>query len=144
MWTNGMHLLRTKMQHKTKAQPNRITENNRSSIWQFSCHWWHRKLSLRQLTVSPVTTKLSNWRLLGFQWYTFYGIFCHDDVIKWEHFPRYCPLCGEFIGHWWIPLTKASDAELWCFLWSISKQSRRRWFETPSRSLWRHCNGTYV
>ena len=30
------------------------------------------------------------------------------------------PLCGEFTGHWWIPLTKASDAELWCFLWSAS------------------------
>ena len=28
------------------------------------------------------------------------------------------PLCGEFTGHWWIPLTKASDAELRCFLWS--------------------------
>ena len=25
------------------------------------------------------------------------------------------PLCGEFIGHRWIPLTKASDAELWLF-----------------------------
>ena len=28
------------------------------------------------------------------------------------------PLCGEFTSHRWIPLTKASDAELWCFLWS--------------------------
>ena len=28
------------------------------------------------------------------------------------------PLCREFTGHRWIPLTKASDAELWCFLWS--------------------------
>ena len=28
------------------------------------------------------------------------------------------PLCGEFTGHWWIPRTKASDAKLWCFLWS--------------------------
>ena len=27
-------------------------------------------------------------------------------------------LCGEFIGPRWIPLTKASDAELWCCLWS--------------------------
>ena len=27
-------------------------------------------------------------------------------------------LCGEFTDHWWIPRTKASDAELWCFLWS--------------------------
>ena len=28
------------------------------------------------------------------------------------------PLWGEFTGHRWIPLTKASDAELLCFLWS--------------------------
>ena len=27
-------------------------------------------------------------------------------------------LCGEFAGTRWIPLTKASDVELWCFLWS--------------------------
>ena len=27
-------------------------------------------------------------------------------------------LCGEFTGSRWIPRTKASDAELWCFLWS--------------------------
>ena len=29
-------------------------------------------------------------------------------------------LCGEFTGHRWIPPTKASDAELWCILWSLS------------------------
>ena len=28
------------------------------------------------------------------------------------------PLCGKFTCHRWIPLTKASDVELWCFLWS--------------------------
>ena len=28
------------------------------------------------------------------------------------------PLCGEFTGQRWIPLTRASDAVLWCFLWS--------------------------
>ena len=28
-------------------------------------------------------------------------------------------LCGEFPGHWWIPRTKASDTELWCFLWFV-------------------------
>ena len=27
-------------------------------------------------------------------------------------------LCGEFTGLRWIARTKASDAELWCFLWS--------------------------
>ena len=42
----------------------------------------------------------------------------HDDVIKWKHFHVIGPLFGEFTGHQWIPLTKASDAELWCFPWS--------------------------
>ena len=28
------------------------------------------------------------------------------------------PLCGEFTGHRWIPLTKANDLELWWFHWS--------------------------
>ena len=57
------------------------------------------------------------------------------------------PLCGEFTGHRWIPLTKASGAELCFFLWFasellwLSKQSSGWWFETPSPSLWRHRNG---
>ena len=51
------------------------------------------------------------------------------------------PLCGEFTGHWWIPLTKVRAAELWSFLWSASWiNDWSWWFETPSRSLWRHCN----
>ena len=56
------------------------------------------------------------------------------------------PLCGEFTGHRWIPHTKASDAEPCCFSLicalnkRLSKQSWGWWFETPSRSLWRHCN----
>ena len=55
------------------------------------------------------------------------------------------PLCGEFTSHWWIPLTKASDAVLGSFFdlrpnKRMSKQSRRRWFKAPSRSLWPHCN----
>ena len=58
------------------------------------------------------------------------------------------PLWGEFTDHRWIPLTRASDAELWC--WSAleqnkrsSKSLRRRWFETPLPSLWRHSNEAF-
>ena len=59
------------------------------------------------------------------------------------------PLCGEFSGHGWIPLTNASDAELWCFFHlrvkkPLCKQWRRRWFETPSCPVWRHCNDIHV
>ena len=42
----------------------------------------------------------------------------HDDVIKWNHFPRYWPFVRGIHRSRWIPSTKASDAELWCFLWS--------------------------
>ena len=33
------------------------------------------------------------------------------------------PLCGKFTGHRWIPLTNASDAELWYLLWSPPDQT---------------------
>ena len=42
----------------------------------------------------------------------------HDDVIKWEHFPRNWPFVQEIHRCRWISGTKASDAELCCFLWS--------------------------
>ena len=54
-------------------------------------------------------------------------------------------LCWEFTGHWWIPRTKASALSFDVFFdlrlkKRLSKQSWRRWFETQSCSLWRHCN----
>ena len=45
----------------------------------------------------------------------------HDDVIKWKHFPRNWPFVRGIHRSRWIPNTKASDAELWCFLWSASE-----------------------
>ena len=72
----------------------------------------------------------------------------HNDVIKWKHFPRYWPFVRWIHQPSMDSLTKASDAEHWCLCVlrlnkRLSKQSRGRWFETPSRSLWRHCNGSY-
>ena len=69
----------------------------------------------------------------------------HDDVTKWKNFPHYWPFVWGIHRSRWIPRTKASDAELWCFFdlrlnKRLSKQSRGWWFETLSRSLWRHCN----
>ena len=57
-------------------------------------------------------------------------------------------LCREFTGDRWISRTKASDAELWFFFdlrlnKRLSKQWWGWWFETPSRPLWRHCNGKF-
>ena len=55
------------------------------------------------------------------------------------------PMCGEFTDDRWFPLqrpvTRGLDV---CFDLSLNKRlgkkSRRRWFETPSHSLWRHFN----
>ena len=62
----------------------------------------------------------------------------------WNIFRVTGPLRGI---HWW-PVDsphKASNAELWCLLWStLCKQWRCRWLEIPSYSLWCHCNGTWM
>ena len=55
------------------------------------------------------------------------------------------PLCGEFIGHRWIPPQRPVTRSFGVFFdlrlnkW-LNKQSWSWWFETPSRSLWRHYN----
>ena len=40
-----------------------------------------------------------------------------------ETFLRYRPFPRGTTSHRWIPLTMASDAELWCFLWPTPKQT---------------------
>ena len=47
---------------------------------------------------------------------TWYYAWCRH---KMETFSVTGPVCGEFTGHRWISLTKVSDVELWCFLWSV-------------------------
>ena len=70
----------------------------------------------------------------------------HYDVIKWKHFPHKWtfvrenpPAAGGFPTQ--RPVTRKFDVffDVGLNKW-LSKQSRRRWFETPSRPLWRHCN----
>ena len=53
----------------------------------------------------------------------------YDDVIKWKHFLRYWPFVRGI--HWWIRLIKASDTELWCFLWSTPEQMDEWPIEMP-------------
>ena len=40
-------------------------------------------------------------------------------------------LWGESTSDQWIPLTKASDSELWCFLWSAPEQTVEQTNEMP-------------
>ena len=52
------------------------------------------------------------------------------------------PLCGEFVGHRWITSQKPVKGALMFSVPNrlLNKKPRRWWFETPSHSVWRHCN----
>ena len=65
----------------------------------------------------------------------------HDDDIKWNHFPRYLPFVRG-IRRWpQRPVKRSFDVFYDLRLNKrLSKQSWGWWSETPSRSLWRHCN----
>ena len=57
----------------------------------------------------------------------------HDDVMKWKHFLHYWPFVRG--------IHRSPVNSLICALNKrLSKQSWGWWFETPSCSLWRHCN----
>ena len=89
--------------------------------------WLHISFNVGT-TYFHFTVKLWGWLAWAFGenwlWYKRMARHCyHDDVIKWKHFVRYWPLVRGIHRWQWIPLTKASDAELWCFLWSAHEQA---------------------
>ena len=48
------------------------------------------------------------------------NIFCVTGPLRWES-----------TGDRWIPLTKANDAELWCFLSTAAEQTVEQTMQTP-------------
>ena len=73
------------------------------------------------------------------------SFWCHDDVIKWKHFPRYWLFVRGIHRSFpsLRPVTRNFDVFFdRCLNKRLSKQSWGWWFETPSCSLWRHCNAS--
>ena len=56
---------------------------------------------------------------MGFQWESYFTISIYPGTMMTSSNGNiFCvtgPLCGEFTGHRWFPLIKASEAGLWCF-----------------------------
>ena len=82
--------------------------------------------TVKPFPISKTTVYKSYWSTLEStaEWWKNSAIYqrqCHDDVIKWKHFPRNWPFVRGIHRSRWIPHTKASDAELWCLLWSASE-----------------------
>ena len=56
--------------------------------------------------------------------------FCAENSPVTDEFPTQRPVMRSFDVFFHLRLNQ-----------QLSKQWRRRWLETPSRTLWRHCNG---
>ena len=76
----------------------------KSAVFYFLFHW--------KLSPSVQLTIIQQW----FRWLT--TSHCMMTSSNGNIFRVTGHLCGKFTGPRWIPRTKASDAELWCFLWS--------------------------
>ena len=129
IWTTGGLLLITAFGTQFSEILNQIGILPRKTIWK--CHLQNidQKCQPRCVQVA-VTTKLDRYIAL-----------VHDDVIKWKHFPRYWPFVRVINRSRTKPVTRSFDVFFDLRLNKrLSKQSRGWWFETPSRSLWRHCN----
>ena len=101
--------------------------------WKFSLHYWP---FVRGIHLWVPLTMTRNAVLWWISWWTNNPIQCWWSETPWcscdntvvmmtssngNIFRVTGHLCGEFTGPRWIPRTKASDAELWCFIWSASE-----------------------
>ena len=89
--------------------------------WSMNLTMWVKLDSLAGWFVDEMTTVGSKTS------FTVYMIASSNGSI----FRVTCLLWWETTGHRWIPLTKASDAALWCILSSAPEQNVQQTIETP-------------
>ena len=83
-------------------------------------HWKRCALyyiEIKSSSIKEVYHPVSYWKHISCQ-VNLHDVAKHDDIIKWKHFLRYWPFVGEIHRSPVNSRTKASDAGLWCFLWS--------------------------
>ena len=110
-----------------------LTSVNQNILWVSAVH--HAKYKRFQsylvgvsfYNITKVTLKYADGRKLSARkYYDFYIMIIHrgDSLFMLTSsngniFRVNGHLCGEFTGHRWIPHTKVSGADLWCFLSSV-------------------------
>ena len=121
-----------KVKHANRGEPQQ-----RQNVYNILMHSTHKRRSWWLCNASRSATNGLPWQVA---FYTHF--FLHENlwIVTWNSF-SYGPvdkiwgfmmmssngnisrvtglLCWEFTGHRWISHTKASDAELCCFLWSV-------------------------
>ena len=106
--------------------------NKQSICWYIKTPWCLFDVTVIRVIPLQLGSECNFWVHSGYglcHWETilhchprsmFTTLTVHDDVIKWKRFRRYWPFARGI--HRWIPLTKVSTAEHWCFLWSAPEQ----------------------
>ena len=111
-------------------------------LWYWLFHWvWSNCKIVPEPEINLYACSKTSWNfplnLLKFDEYTGASeVTLKDTVIMMTSsngniFRVTGPLREEFTGHRWIPIKKARDAELWCFLWSAPGQTVELTIETP-------------
>ena len=100
-------------------------------LW-WSGIWWE---IIRHFIIHHFLHRFIPWSLWRHQKETFSSLldFVSGNLPVTGGFPSKRPMTHSFDVSFDLHLNKR-----------LSKQSRRRWFETPSHSLWRHSNGLFI
>ena len=118
-----------------------------SNIKPFPCHgvilWWKcifigpSMVGAEETSDYPIYGITQNW---PDPWW-------HNQMETFSALLALCmwnsPVTGEFPSQWLVTRNFDVFFDL-CLNKRLSEQSRRRWFETSSWSLWRQCNGMRV
>ena len=125
-----------------------ITRNITDPLW-LEIYWWLSSQRVSNVQWAfPCRDVIIFWTRIGWE---FNCILIGGHVETWwrhqmETFSVLLALCavtGEFLSQ--RPVTRSFNVFFdLCLNKRLSKQSRRWWFETPLRSLWRHDNATVV
>ena len=117
---------------------NKCGSNLRQTLHRCG-YWWFWTINMVPSTEKQRTLQIQSYR--QYIYIYIYTTLQNDDVIKRKHSPRYWPFVrvnspqGSVTRNFYVCFDLRPNKRL-------SKQARRRWFGTPLRSLWRHCNGT--
>ena len=112
--------------------------NKKASLWKktrdFNDNCWYvqcEPIRNRKVRIYPMphyaTVMMLKLQIFIGASYWFHVVYhlslCHDDVIKCRHFLHCWPFVKRI--HWSpvVLLTKNSDVERWCFLWSAPEQT---------------------
>ena len=114
-FTARLHMHRTRVDHASESYWN-IIRICLPTSFNLQAHEISFATTYFTFVKSCCVHRSHQWNVVLFIWW-------HHQM---KNFPFLGPLCGDFTGHRWIPLTKASDAERWCFLWFEPGQTVER------------------